>query len=440
MKILGKYGNYGLAVLVVVLTMVIAVGCSSDSSSEAESLLKTVPADADAVAILNVEQLLKKSGCKVKGTEIELPADFRKKIEEMKDTAARNTIMTIAGGEAGVSPKAICVFYGTRTFITGLLEDPSAFKAYVEKRTKSSFSEDGGANVNRNIAFIGNQFWIGIPGLPESAELVRYTKLSKDQSMASHPYAEKLTSMKEDLEGMADLGQVLGTTGRSRAQISMAMAALFDKATMIGFKGEVGKTDVEISARFLNSKGEPAKYLLPTGKIDTEVLKKTSEKTRTLVAAYVPSGLVDKITGIFASFGGGLPESLTAPLKEIDGTLAFSEGPDGMTGIVSTAKTPTPALVELTGEQSRMTVTIDGKSMLLNKGTVPGGNLEVSTISGYFKGAMFGAVGDKLVGICDYYPGYCEGIMVSPVDNTLEIKMFAELGSDGWQKLLEKAL
>lgn len=432
--------NYGFAVLAVLLTMVMAVGCSSDSSSEAESLLKTVPADVDAVAMLNVEQLLKKGGCKVNGTEIELPADLRKKIEQMKDTAARNTIMTIAGGEAGVSPKAICIFYGTRTFITGLLEDPSAFKSYVEKRMESPFVEDGGANVNRNIAFIGNQFWIGIPGLPESAELVRYTKLSKDQSMAGHPYAEKLTSMKEDMEGMADLGQVLGISGRSRAQISMAMAALFDKATMIGFKGNVGKTNVEISARFLNSKGEPAKYLLPTGKIDTKLIEKTGAKTESLVAADVPSGLVKKITGMFALFGGGLPESLTAPLEEIEGTLVLSGGPDGMTGIVSTAKAPSPALVELAGEQSRMTVTVDGKSMLLNKGKVPGGRIEVSSVAGCFKGAMFGAVGEHLVGICDYYPGYYEGLMVSPVDNTLEIKMFAELGPDGWQKLLVKAL
>lgn len=435
---MNKLRKIGIGGILMLLVMVIAAGCSSDKSAEAEKLLKTVPADADAVALLNVEKIITETGAKEKDGKIVVPVELQKHIDGMSDKEARKGIQGLLNGESGISMKVICIFNGTHTLLTGLLDDPTAFKKYIEEGAKTEFAEEGGANVCRNIAYIGNQFWVGLQGLPESSELVRYTKLSKSQSMASHVYADKLMELDDDLTGIADLGRALGTVGRNRAQISMAMAALFDKATLLSFTGNLGKDEIEGEVNFLNAKGEPAKYLLPTGKIDTKTIENLGGKAQTVIAGQIPAGLVSKITSMFKSFGGGLPESLTTPLEEIEGTLAFASGPEGMTGVVSTKGTPSPQLVELVGNQTRMVVTTDGKKMLLNKGTAPGGEMEISGAAKYFKDSMFGAVGRDIFGIEIENPEYLEGVMVKPEDGSLEINIFVKLGQGGGMKILEK--
>lgn len=433
-----RIGRDRIASLLMLVVMAIAASCSSDKSAEAEKLLKTVPADADLVALINVDGMLANGGCKVKDGKVTLPAEAQKALAEMPDKNVRSTVESILGGKSGISLTYLSVFNSSRYLMTGLLDDPAAFKAMVEEKSESKFQEEGGAAVCKNIAYIGNQFWIGMPGLPESSELVRYTKLSKDRSMAGHVYADRMLESESVVTGIADLASALGTAGRNRAQISMAMAALFDKATFVGFEGKMKKTSAEIEVKLLNSKGEPSKFLLPTGKIDTKAIGNIGGKAQAVVSGDIPSGLVKKITSIFSSFGGGLPETLTKPLEEVEGTMVFVSGNDGMTGVISTNGTPSPALVELTGEQTRMTVTVDGKQMLLNKGTQPEGPIEVATTADYFKGAMFGAVGIDLFGTSGKEGGYLEGVMVKPEDGSLETEIFVELGQDGWIKLLSE--
>ncbi len=410
--------------------------CSSDSSSDARSLLETVPADADVVAIVNVEQMLTKAGCKVKGSKIELSSDLQKAIESMKDTATRRQIELITSGEAGVSPRAVCIFYGTRLFLTGHLEDPTAFKTYVEKETGSPFSQDNGANVNGNIAYIGNQFWIGMPGLPDGADLVRYTKLSEKQSMAGHKGADELVSMKEDISGFGFISTLLGTTGRNRAQVSMAMAALFENASLLGFQGNMKDKSIELEGKLLNADAKPAKFLLPTGKIDVSTVEKVGQKAESLLAAQIPSSLTEKVVKMFASFGGGLPESISAPLLEISGTSVVANGPEGVTALISTAKAPTSSLVELVGQLSGEVATVEGNSIVLNKGKQPGGALDIAAVAKEFKGAMVGFATDAQV-IPNKDVKMTSVLTLVPEDGTLVVKSKIDLGPEGWKVLLQ---
>lgn len=71
------------------MIIVMAAGCSKSGNDDADSLIKTVPADASSVVVVNLERTLDKLGCSTDGKTIKLQKIFRK--PSMKASRSRTT-------------------------------------------------------------------------------------------------------------------------------------------------------------------------------------------------------------------------------------------------------------------------------------------------------------------------------------------------------------
>ncbi len=81
------------------LSGLLMTGCGSDGS---RNLLETVPSDSRAVAVVNVEKLLKNAGCKVSDRQIVLTEDLQIVVESM--SAVNQSLVQAA---AAIAPTEI---------------------------------------------------------------------------------------------------------------------------------------------------------------------------------------------------------------------------------------------------------------------------------------------------------------------------------------------
>lgn len=415
------------------MLMLLMAGCAKDDSKNAEALLESVPADADYAVIVRTGRLLEKADCKVSDSKIELSKELRQIAEQIKEPSARETILEIADGKSGVNPEMFCIFQSSHALLTGLLTDPSAFKSFVEKKEGSSFEEENGVNVNGEYAYVGNRFWIGLEGRPSPEAISRYAKMSRNQSYLSREEATLLLDTDRELSGIADMRFVMQEQGRNRAQISMAMNMTFDNVSSLFFTAGIDKETLTATLSPVNAKGKPAKFLLPTGKVDVKKIASLGGKGSAIVAIALPHSLIDKFVGMLSSFGGGLPKDAAEAIGKIDGTTAFLLEPgNGVAeGIVSTSSKPTPQLVEMIARMSGLVVTVRDDAMLLSSGKAEaaGGKLEAAQEAELFKGAMAGMVADA--GFIPAIGGQqvvSEGvrIMLVPADGSLELRFSAK--------------
>ncbi len=431
--------------LLLLLVFSLSLGsCSQDKDADAEALLATVPATANGAMVINVRSLLEKSGCTVKDNQVTLSPELEKRLTEMNDSSAKASITGLIKGEGGVTISWLVAFWDSYPCITGHLADPDKFRTYVEKELGQQFEEKNGVNViEGQVAFIGNQFWLGPEGLPAVTELARYPKLEKDQSLAGSRYAEALLEGSKDAIGMAKVASVINMQ-KERTQLMLALNMLFDGANVLTFSADLQKEDLVYTAALLNSDGKPAKFLLPTQKIDTKVVADLDCDGVMFGAVALPSELTQKLVGLAKSFGGGLPESLTKPLEEIDGTTAFAVGQDNgnnLKAIISTKNRPTAQLTELIGNMSGAIVTVDGNRLYLSRDLKPAGKLKASEAAPLFKDAMFGFVGnmgDALSIKMDDETAGISSLMFIPEKGSLTIKGKVGIGKGGWTGFINR--
>lgn len=404
--------------------------CSKDSSGDARDLLATVPSDAGGVAVIDLGGILDKLDCKTSGSEItlskELTEAYVKENPTDKDKPKPGELKKI---DMGIAPTSLVMFYAERPYITGVLDDPAKFKAYVEKEQKGTFKEEQGANVLNEVAYIGNQFWVSPSGSISPDRLVQFTKLSKDQSYASNSLADELTKMDHDIAALASTDALLNNMGHQRNQLRLALTSIFDDASWLEFDGDFNKESFEMEASIYNSERKPAKFLLPFEKIDTKTVESLGNNADILFAAGVPKALVKKVLDVFASFGGGLPKDVTDAIGSIDGTIAgaMSDNGSGSKAVITTDGNASPALLEMLGNQSGMTVTRDDKFIRLQQGAASCGNLlNIPKVTDEFKGAYFGmATGGQSIA-----KGVKELVFTAKPDNG-SLKFCLEITYDG---------
>lgn len=430
-----------LSTALVVLAALLVTACTSGSAGDARTLLGSVPSDADMVAVVNVEKILKKAGCKVEGTRI-VPSDkIQNIIDSLNNKSKQAEVEFFLNDASGINPATLVIFSASRTVLTGLIEDPAKFKEYWEKAEGKPFEEKDGINVLKNVAYTANQFWVGMPLLPDSETLARYTKLSENQSILSRGYSDKLASLDRDMRGVADIQAALSTQGRIRTQASMLLATLFDGAASVEFYGDIKENSMDLTALMLDADNKPAKFLLPTSVIDTKVVNMLKGNAEVVMAGAVSSDLVKQLASLIGSFGGGLPAEYTDALMELNGTMAFAVSSGGNSGIITTKGKPSAALTELAGSLSGDVVTVEDKYLMLNKGGALEGQINIADMAPLFKGAMFGMAGDfESQGSFGSHTlrknPPIQSVMLVPQNNTLAIRVNWGLGQNGWRKII----
>lgn len=329
MRIMKKL-SYCVMLAVMLVSMV--VGCSKNEGDDAASLLRTVPADAASVALVNLSHAVERLGGSTDGKTIKLSKDLQKAIDESQSVKEedKKNFKAICDGESGVAITSVVWFSAARSYFTGLLNDPEKFIAFVKKDNPGMpVQEVGNAKVVGPVAVIGNQFWICQTGTPDVDQLNYYQSLNEKQSYVSAYAASLLLNADQSLNFVADVNRSLGMLPDfipNVQQVRLASTLLFDDMVYFAGYADIKDGSLLASAMMLNSDMKPAEFLLPTDKIDVSVVRALEGSGNIFAAVAVPSKLTKKITDMLSSSVGKGAAQMIAPLSSIDGTVAVRGG------------------------------------------------------------------------------------------------------------------
>lgn len=371
--------------------------CSGDKADVSE-LLATVPADASAVISINVKDLVEKAGCKIEGSAI-VPGKEVEALITQNDSAATDSskIQEIFNGNSGIDPTVALIFMeGSELYFTGFAADPNKFRQFAKNEFGEEFEKADDIETLGNVALKGNQFWIHANHRNDISreQIKRFVSLDDKLSFLSNPYSDKIAKFDHDLEGWANLSSLYNASGMSfqqRAMTGMALAILFSDAQDIAFYADFDKGKLATSLSVLNSKGIPAKFNLPTDRIDTGLVKNLCHSSDNVIAMAISPKLIEQMQKNLGNQNIPGMSLLMPALSALDGTsvVAFSE--ETMKGVVSTKGEATAALSDLITQLADVTVTKDGKLLRFEKG-VMSGSLNNNDVAEQFKGAMFAMI------------------------------------------------
>lgn len=382
--------KYLSILLLAIATAGIFTGCDSGSEAEMLDLLEAVPADAGAVAAVNLERILTDAGSKVKDGIIEPDAAMTSAIENVGRYT--NDLRCILEPDNGVDADVLVIFWrGGYTFIAGNLRNPEQFKQFWGTQGAVFTAADDGIQTADRIAIRNNRFWIcnNRPGDGTMASIARTTK---ENSMAATPFAKRLSEANHDAIFTTDLS-LLAESLPSSMQARLLFSMLFkDAAKADGFCDFKKKGRWELEMTIVTPDHKEAQFLLPTESIDPQDIKNMDCSADVIAAAAVPHKMVEKIFKMANVFGGTLPEGFADALKPIDGTIVVAASPadDIIAGSINTSQQPLSALTDALGTlgyQSR----IDGRRILFNNGSIVG-KLPLQHYADDFKGAIAGII------------------------------------------------
>lgn len=269
------------------LLAVILGACSTDQKSRVNEILEGVPVSSEAVAVMRSDLL---------------------------EQAGMGSLRSITGADADVDTTAVAVFiYKGYAFATGL--------GKVEK--------------SERVVEADGRWWAALQGVPTDDLFASLTSLRKEQSVASTPFAEALEA---DAQLTARISMSQFTSENPKAR--MALAMLFDDANSLVIKGDMQKGAFTGDGYIATTKGERAKFLLPTGTIDPNVVGKLKGTDAEIVIAMAaPNKMVRKVVALLMGADGGLmagmgPDALSL-INAIDGTIAAAISPESSDIVVS---------------------------------------------------------------------------------------------------------
>lgn len=372
-RIAGRAGACLTAIVIMVALM--ATSCTNNNSGDARDLLGTVPSDAAGVMMVNLRAVLEKTGFKVKDGVVTPPEEVRKSMAESGDKEGMESLKALLDGDAGVSFNVALAFYSDQPYVTMILDDPAKTRKFIAGQTKTEFVETEGVEISGDYAIKGNQLWIAGEYAPRPEQINKFATLGEKQSWLSNKYADKLTSLSHDfntIAGFSSLSQVLGMQSRSMArevaQASMIASAIFEDPSYLTMTGDIDKKSVKLNFTVLNEDCDPAKYLLPAGKIDAAAVKALGGTGNYIWAVDVPAKLIKKVKQMASAFGGNLPSSVLGLLDPIAGTIAGIgiDSADDYSMLVTTTGDGTGDLVSMMSSMGA--VTREGKFVKVTNG------------------------------------------------------------------------
>lgn len=382
-----------LAALAVIAASLLS-GCSKSESADARDLLASIPNDASVVAVANLQSLLEKAGCKIDGSEVKPSADMTGAVNGIKDNTMRSLLSDFINGKGGIEPTVGVVFtVGYYTYFSGIVSDPSAFKASVEKATGAKFSVQDDVDICANTALKDNRFWVNVGSSQiDARDAKHFATLSEEQSFLSNSASENLCKIEKDVEGWGNLSGLLNTANFSfqeKASVQVALQTLFEDPTNFCFTVNFEKGQMLAEGKLLNSKGKTAKYLFPTAAIDLKTVEGLGGTADAVIAASIPGKLIKKLEEDTKSKQPSMLGVILPSLSSVDGTVAVAfDSAGSCRGVIITTGENTGSLTNLLGTMG-VTSTINGKEVNFKKGEVTGPQ-NVTEMSKFFKGAVIG--------------------------------------------------
>lgn len=387
-----------LTLICLLMLVLPALNSCQKETADTRDLLATVPSSSGIVAGINLKSMLEKAGCKVEGSDITPGTEVTAWIERQKDVkdSNRRALKLILDGESGIDP-SVAVFFmdAYNSYVTASLADTKKFEEFVASQTGEQFEDGGdGVRICGNVAIKGAQAWVCVSSnnTIDAKAVANYANLGDNQSFMKNEFASKIATITADVVGWGDI-KAFSKQGFSFNQLSSAsmfMNAVFEDASAFSFNLDFQKGKTVGSVSVLNTKGENAKYLLPTSKVDLSTVKSLGDQAELLVAMTITKDFTKKLEKI----GGAMLSSITEMIKPIDGTVALA------CGDLDNEEKSFNGVITTDGDLSREFMTElsafgatkkDGKLVRVSKGSLTG-SLEVEKAADYLKGSILGIV------------------------------------------------
>lgn len=392
-------------VLLIAAMILMAASCSKKGNDDADSLLRTIPADASSVVLVNLQQTLSGLDCKTDGTTITLSKEMEKTISESKAVSDRNKqiFRDVCEGKTGVSISSLAFFSAARSYVTGLLNDPDKFVAYasgdalrdpLDSVPAPKITEVDGARIIGNTVVIGNQFWICTAGTPDVEQLKYYQNLNDRQSYASNETAPLLLTGDKVVTYVADVKRSFDRLPES-TYMRMGASLMFEDIAYVAGSAHFEKKSVISSSQVLNSDMKPANLLLPTEKIDASLVKSLDANGDVFVAAGLSKKLSKKISDALSSIMGPNAKGMASALEQIDGTSAIclDLNNENMTARIETTGKDFATLSNMLQIIPGISVTRDGDTVNIRYGTgTPSGAMSAAQAADKMKGAWIAVI------------------------------------------------
>lgn len=385
---------YGLFAAIMLLT----ASCGGRKASE---ILRTVPGNSVAVAVIRADELASKFKgadaaqkdelCKILSSRMSGRSDARL-YEQWEYLFSEDSQMDFSSPVVGFQ-------YKNTGILTFALKNADRFRKDFEEKADGSFSKEGNVWVlDDNTVFVcGNQAWIA-PSYPRvsSADITDFTLLKESESaMAVAPLADLIEedddfSLFLNLDEMASFG--------SQGMQMMAVNMLFDDATYITASLEFDKGEVEGDLKVLDHKGKKAPLTIKASRIDVSALRRFDGRGNLFFACALDQDVVRTTLKKLQSFGS-LPSDVYDVVSKLDGTMAMSLSTQdsdsgntisGMFSFASEAAASDAASMARNQLSSfnPESVEVDGKSLIIRGSQATGPS--IATVADNFDGAFLG--------------------------------------------------
>lgn len=394
-----KLKSVARAVLLCMLALFLpALNSCKKKSVNLTDLLATVPSSSSVVVGINVESILKKSNCKIDGSQITPGKEVQAVLdnESFKNSKNGKIAAMLLNGESGIDPIGGIFFKDAyNDYVTFALADTGKFKSFIENETGETFTPAGNdVEVCENVAVKGAQAWLTDGSTIDPKAIANYSSLESGQSFLSKKFSEKIANMTSDIVGWGEIKKILDSNlgFNQRSTLNLGLGILFEEAQSIIFSLDMLKGEAVTSISVYDKDGKSAKYLLPSDKINPETVKKIGPNANAVFALSITKDLIKKFDTLLSSFGSEMSKVADA-LKSLDGTAAMAlvniNSLDNVNGVVTTDGKAGLDLSQLISQIAP--ITKDGKLILFSKGTMSG-DLEVSKAADYLKNATLGLV------------------------------------------------
>lgn len=400
------YKSAGIAMLCLIIAVIPALNSCQKKSTDVTDLLKTVPSSAATVVSINLASLLEKGGCKVDGSEIKANGEIEKWLaaDSQFNALQKEVIRMFLSGESGIDPVGAIFFSDAyNSYVTVALADTDKFIAFAEKSEGKTFEEGAeGVRVCGNFAIKGAQAWMNVTsaGTIDATAVSNYAELEESRSFLSTPFGPEISTMRVDITGYGQMkGLMRKMDIRNSASVMLLSGLVYDNASAFSFSVDFLKGAINASAIVLNDKGEPAKFLLPTEKIDVDKVKSLGTDANAVVTFSINMDLVEKVQKLGEQLAGNAASSMMASFNSLDGTAAIaftnpSNIENGVSGLVTTDGKAPLELMQLISQMGNTQK--DDKLVRFTRGTLSG-NLKIEEAADILKGSSLGFVIDASV-------------------------------------------
>lgn len=340
---------------VLAVGVIVAVVMALSGSSKMKNLLKQIPADAEIVAVGNVQTILESAGGKIEDSKISLPSfftDFLGK-EKMKDIDKANDFLK----KSGIAPEACAVFgyfKKNNPVILFALNDAKQFVKTIEEEGFKEKDKDGditiytkkvyeGYNpeyddygyiaINGNYAYWIERVWAGSDLRPASF-LPQVIKDAADKNFADTPYGSYI--LDGNAGGVAfkwpkEMRQMMRESG-----VPSDLLSIYDGTVCL--RGNLKKEKAEVVMKMFDENGKELDaelfkdFMDPSAQIDKKALKLLGKDEVMVMAASLKEVKWDKyadlITGT-ARMSRAEKAQMNVVfdyLKNVEGTVAAGFG------------------------------------------------------------------------------------------------------------------